>query len=171
MPFCPIFAPFSRHFRLIFSRFNIKNRPKCHFFFKKTRYRTDLGPDWRYEGVIGYGVSDPGSVSVSGSGSGDKPKLLDPSAVQVPLYRYYNVHRRDHFYTTLWNEVQSGTHGWLYQGVAGLVAPPGPATATATATATSAATATDDPTATASATASAGANAGGLLPLFRCVGD
>ncbi|HLL47996.1 MAG TPA: S8 family serine peptidase [Longimicrobiaceae bacterium] len=40
------------------------------------------------------------------------------STVQtVPLYRYWNAGIGDHFYTTNWNELGSGRHGWAYEGV------------------------------------------------------
>lgn len=42
-------------------------------------------------------------------------------ALLVPLYRYWNKRFGDHFYTTVWKEVEVGTHGWEYQGVQALV--------------------------------------------------
>lgn len=35
----------------------------------------------------------------------------------VPLYRYWNAYISDHFYTTNWNELGWGAHGWDYEGI------------------------------------------------------
>ena len=35
----------------------------------------------------------------------------------LPLYRYWNVLRGDHFYTTSWAELGPGKYGYVYEGV------------------------------------------------------
>uniref|UniRef100_A0A1X7VDP9 DUF5648 domain-containing protein n=1 Tax=Amphimedon queenslandica TaxID=400682 RepID=A0A1X7VDP9_AMPQE len=44
-------------------------------------------------------------------------RKISPSV--VPLYRYWNAHIRDHFYTTNFRELGRGRHGWAYEGVQG----------------------------------------------------
>ena len=39
----------------------------------------------------------------------------------VALYRYYDPHTADHFYTTNYSELGAGIQGWRYEGVAGYV--------------------------------------------------
>ena len=39
-----------------------------------------------------------------------------------PFYRYYHETRIDHFYTTNFNELGSGAHGWKFEGIAGYIA-------------------------------------------------
>jgi len=40
-----------------------------------------------------------------------------PPTPLVRLYRYWNPRCCDHFYTTNWNELRSGAHGWRYEGI------------------------------------------------------
>lgn len=40
-----------------------------------------------------------------------------PTALTVPLFRYYNSQITDHFYTTNWNELGAGNYGWVYEGI------------------------------------------------------
>lgn len=59
---------------------------------------------------------------------GNRPDLRQLAAQQaaadtVPLHRYWNGAIGDHFYTTNWNELGAGGHGWTYEGVAAHVLP------------------------------------------------
>jgi hypothetical protein len=77
---------------------------------------------WSYEGIAFNIFPHAHSVgkAVVDHKNGD---LIDTGNVKIPLYRYYNVHQRDHLYTTNWNEMQTGSHGWQYQGVQAMVHP------------------------------------------------
>ncbi|RKH88714.1 hypothetical protein D7Y13_41260, partial [Corallococcus praedator] len=51
---------------------------------------------------------------------GNRPDLRQLLATQVqtvPLHRYWNAGAGDHFYTTNWNELGGGNHGWGYEGI------------------------------------------------------
>jgi hypothetical protein len=54
---------------------------------------------------------------------GNRPNLREmierttAQEVTVPLYRYWNSSAADHFYTTNWDELRSGAHGWAYEGI------------------------------------------------------
>ncbi|RKH22025.1 S8 family serine peptidase [Corallococcus sp. CA031C] len=57
---------------------------------------------------------------------GNRPDLRQLLATQVqtvPLHRYWNAGAGDHFYTTNWNELGGGNHGWGYEGIQGHVYP------------------------------------------------
>ena len=65
------------------------------------------------------GPSGPASQRI-----GNRPNLrqmidsLSPQpTARVPLYRYWNQSNGDHFYTTDWNELGSGRHGWKYEHI------------------------------------------------------
>jgi hypothetical protein len=75
-----------------------------------------------FQGIAANVFPDPSGShpQVAGTGKEDGTPL-EQRALLVPLYRYWNVHNRDHLYTTRWSEVQAGTHGWVYQGVQALV--------------------------------------------------
>jgi hypothetical protein len=46
-----------------------------------------------------------------------------PAAAYVPMYRYWNGGAGDHFYTTSWDELRDGNHGWGSEGVQCFVSP------------------------------------------------
>jgi hypothetical protein len=56
-----------------------------------------------YEGILGYACA------------GD---TYDPQNSLNIVYRYYNHSKREHFYTNNFNELGSGNHGYVYEGVA-----------------------------------------------------
>ncbi len=41
--------------------------------------------------------------------------------VTTKLYRYNNAAKKDHLYTTSWDEIKEGKYGYVYEGVAGYV--------------------------------------------------
>ncbi|SEC41255.1 hypothetical protein SAMN04489761_2922 [Tenacibaculum sp. MAR_2009_124] len=57
-------------------------------------YTTSIRNNWQYEGIMG--------------GTG----------YSRPIYGYYNIDLKDHVYTNDFNELGSGAHGYVYEGVA-----------------------------------------------------
>ena len=90
-----------------------------HFFTDNFSHLGTGKNGWKYEGIAAYVWPDP--KGADGSQPAQTGGKIDQMPLLVPLYRYWNVHFRDHFYTTLWKEVEVGTHGWQFQGVQGLV--------------------------------------------------
>lgn len=93
-----------------------------HFFTDNWSHLGTGKNGWSYEGISCYVFPDPSGSDSHGAGTtGQGAQTIENLPLLVPLYRYWNVHFRDHFYTTLWKEVEVGTHGWQYQGVQALV--------------------------------------------------
>jgi hypothetical protein len=76
-------------------------------------YTTDLNEvnsavsgGYAYEGIVGYVLS-----------------AHHASLGTVPLYRYFSDRAGVHFYTTDWNEIGTGAHGYRYEGIQCYVAP------------------------------------------------
>eukprot|EP00163_Fabomonas_tropica_P020417 TRINITY_DN3607_c0_g1_i2.p1 TRINITY_DN3607_c0_g1~~TRINITY_DN3607_c0_g1_i2.p1 ORF type:complete len:958 (+),score=374.42 TRINITY_DN3607_c0_g1_i2:382-3255(+) len=82
-----------------------------HFYTTNSLSKARGAAEWTPEGIAAFVFPVPNP----NAGKGNHYGLL------VPLYRYWNRRYADHFYTTIWREVQTGTHGWEYQGIQCLV--------------------------------------------------
>jgi hypothetical protein len=85
-----------------------------HFYTTNTMSQAQGHDEWAAEGIAAYVYPVPNP---------SEGKDANEYALLVPLYRYWNKRFADHFYTTIWKEVDTGTHGWEYQGVQALVYP------------------------------------------------
>uniref|UniRef100_A0A1X7UWI2 DUF5648 domain-containing protein n=1 Tax=Amphimedon queenslandica TaxID=400682 RepID=A0A1X7UWI2_AMPQE len=87
------------------------------------RYHLSSGNDHFYTtNPHEIGTTRPGTLGRYGYRSqGTVGKIYNRRAGPdvVPLFRYWNSGIKDHFYTTNFNELACGAHGWKYEGIQG----------------------------------------------------